>query len=260
MEYNFIKIKNIKEKVLQISLNNPKARNAINSMMLDELLDCLDNLRKKKEIRVLIITGEGQAFSAGADLEWMKQSINLTFEENKNDAMKFSKMLRKIDEFFCATIAIINGHAFGGGLGLFSVCDFKIADSKSKFCFSEVKLGIIPAMIGPYILRNLGYNNTKKLFLTGEIFDADQAVTFNLIDKLVSTENIINERNSLIDKLLLGGPKAQIAIKNYLQNIYAKIISDDVIKYAAENIAELRVSEEGQKGIKAFLNKSNPDW
>ena len=260
MEYNFIKIKNIKEKVLQLSLNNPKARNAINSMMLDELLDCLDNLSKKKEIRVLIITGEGQVFSAGADLEWMEHSINLTLDENKNDAMKFSKMLKKIDEFYCNTIAIINGLAFGGGLGLLSACDFTIADSKSKFCFSEVKLGIIPAMIGPYILRNLGYNNTKKLFLTGEIFDADKAVSLNLIDKLVSTQNIINERNILIDKLLLGGPKAQTAIKTYLQNIYSKSISDDVIKYAAENIAELRVSEEGQKGIKAFLNKSNPDW
>ena len=260
MKYNFIKIKVIKEKVLQITLNNPKSRNAINSIMLDELLGCLDTLSRKKEIRVLVISGEGQAFSAGADLEWMKESINLTLEENKNDAMKFSKMLKKIDEFYCTTIAIINGHAFGGGLGVLSACDFTIADSKSKFCFSEVKLGIIPAMIGPYILRNLGYNNTKKLFLTGEIFDADQATTLNLIDKFVSTERIINERNILIDKLLLGGPKAQTAIKTYLKNIYSKSISDDVIKYAAENIADLRVSKEGQKGIKAFLNKSNPDW
>ncbi len=260
MKYDFIKIKTIKEKVFQISLNNPESRNAINAIMLDELLDCLDDLSRKKEIRVLIITGEGQAFSAGADLEWMKQSINLTLEENKNDAMKFSKMLRKIDEFYCTTIAIVNGHAFGGGLGILSVCDFKISDSKSKFCFSEVKLGIIPAMIGPYILRNLGYANTKKLFLTGEIFDADQAVTLNLIDKFVGTQHIINERNTLIDKLLLGGPKAQTAIKDYLQNIHSKSISDDVIEYAAENIADLRVSEEGQKGIKAFLKKRNPDW
>ena len=260
MEYNFIKIKNIKEKVLQISLHNPKARNAINKIMLDELNNCLDDLSKKKEIRILIITGEGHAFSAGADLEWMKQSINLTLEENKNDALKFSKMLRKIDEFYCTTIAIINGHAFGGGLGLLSVCDFKIADSKSKFCFSEVKLGIIPAMIGPYILRNLGYNNTKKLFLTGEVFDVKEATNFKLIDKFVSTKKIIDERNILIDKLLLGGPKAQMVIKNYLQHIYSKSISDDIINYAAENIAKLRVSKEGQEGIKAFLNKSNPDW
>ena len=260
MEYNFIKIKFIKEKVFQISLNNPKSRNAINSIMLDELLDCLDNLSRKKEIRVLVITGEGQAFSAGADLEWMKQSVNLTMEENKNDAMKFSKMLRKIDEFYCATIAIINGHAFGGGLGILSVCDFKIADSKSKFCFSEVKLGIIPAMIGPYILRNLGYTNTKKLFLTGEIFDTEQAATFNLIDMFVGTQNIINERNILIDKLLSGGPKAQTSIKTYLQNIYSKSISDNLIDIAAESIAKIRVSEEGQEGIKSFLDKNKPSW
>ena len=129
-----------------------------------------------------------------------------------------------------------------------------------KLRFSEVKLGIIPAMIGPYILRNLGYANTKRLFLTGEIFDADEAAKINLIDKFVSTQYIINERDILIDKLLLGGPKAQTAIKTYLQNIYSKGISNDVIEYAAENIADLRVSKEGQKGIKAFLNKSNPDW
>lgn len=260
MDYTYLKLKSYKNKVYEITLNKPNSRNALNSQMLEELTLCLQKVSNEKECRVLIITGSGNTFSAGADLEWMKQSINLTLEENKKDAMKFSKMLRKIDEFYCMTIAIINGHAFGGGLGILSVCDFKIADSKSKFCFSEVKLGIIPAMIGPYILRSLGYNNTKKLFLTGEIFDADQAALLNLIDKFVSTDHIINERNILIDKLLLGGPKAQTAIKTYLQNIYSKSISDDVINYAAENIADLRVSEEGQKGIKAFLNKSNPDW
>ena len=260
MEYNFIKTNTIKEKVFQISLSNTKSRNAINLIMLDELNNCLEDLSRKKDIRILIITGEGQAFSAGADLEWMKQSINLTLEQNKNDAMKFSKMLKKIDEFYCPTIAIINGHAFGGGLGILSVCDFKIADSKSKFCFSEVKLGLIPAMIGPYIIRSLGFSNTKKLFLTGEVFGTSLANQMNLIDKFVDTENIIDERNTLIDKLLAGGPKAQSAIKRYLQNIYSKNISDNLIDKAAENIAKIRVSEEGQKGIKAFLNKNKPDW
>ncbi len=260
MNYKFIKIESIKKKVFQITLNNPKSRNAINSIMLDEIIDCLTNISNKKNIRILIITGEGEAFSAGADLEWMKKSIMLTAEENKKDAMKFSKMLKKIDELYCPTIALINGHAFGGGLGIISVCDFKIADSKSKFCFSEVKLGLIPAMIGPYIIRSLGFSNTKKLFLTGEIFGTSLAHQMNLIDKFVDTENIIDERNTLIDKLLAGGPKAQSAIKRYLQNIYSKNISDNLIDKAAENIAKIRVSEEGQKGIKAFLNKNKPDW
>jgi len=260
MIYKYIKTENIKKKVFQITLNNPKSRNAVTPIMLDEIIDCLTNISKKKNIRILIITGEGEAFSAGADLEWMKKSIMLTVEENKKDAMKFSKMLKKIDELYCPTIALINGHAFGGGLGIISVCDFKIADSKSKFCFSEVKLGLLPAMIGPYILRNLGYSNTKKLFLTGEVFGVNLASELNLIDKFFDTENIIYERNVLIDKLLLGGPKAQSAIKSYLQNIYSKNISDSLIHSAAENIAKIRVSEEGQKGIKSFLDKNQPDW
>ena len=184
----------------------------------------------------------------------------LTVEENKKDAVKFSKMLKKIDELYCPTIALINGHAFGGGLGIISVCDFKIADSKSKFCFSEVKLGLLPAMIGPYILRNLGFSNTKKLFLTGEVFGVSLASELNLIDKFVDKENITYERNILIDKLLLGGPKAQAAIKSYLQDIYSKNISDNLIDIAAESISKIRVSEEGQKGIKSFLDKKQPDW
>ena len=260
MNYKYIKIESIKEKVFQITLSNTNSRNAINSIMLDEIIDCITHISKKKDIRILIITGEGEAFSAGADLEWMKQAIMLTVEENKKDAMKFSKMLKKIDELYCPTIALINGHAFAGGLGIISVCDFKIADSKSKFCFSEVKLGLLPAMIGPYILRNIGFSNTKKLFLTGEVFGVPLASELNLIDKFVDTENLICERNTLIDKLLLGGPKAQSAIKSYLQNIYSKDISDDLIDSAAESIAKIRVSEEGQKGIKSFLDKSEPDW
>ena len=260
MNYKYIKTESIKKKVFQITLNNPKSRNAINSVMLDEIIDCLTHISKIKNIRILIITGEGEAFSAGADLEWMKQSIMLTVDENKKDAMKCSKMLKKIDELYCPTIALINGHAFGGGLGIISVCDFKIADSKSKFCFSEVKLGLLPAMIGPYILRNLGYSNTKKLFLTGEVFGVSLASELNLIDKFVDKENITYERNILIDKLLLGGPKAQAAIKSYLQDIYSKSISDNLIDIAAESIAKIRVSEEGQEGIKSFLDKNKPSW
>ncbi len=260
MSYTYLKVTIIKKQVYEITLNNPKNRNALNSLMLDEIILCLKTISEKKDCRVLIFKGEGKAFSAGADLEWMKKSIDLSIDDNKKDALKFSKMLKAIDEFYCPTIAIINGHAFGGGLGIISVCDFSIADKEAKFCFSEVKLGLIPAMIGPYILRTIGYTITKQLFLTGEIFDADRALQLNFVNIVVMKKYIIDERNKLINKILLGGPKAQFEIKSYLRIIYNKHIDDNLINNAAESISRIRVSDEGQEGIKAFLNKSKPDW
>ena len=260
MSYKYLKVTNLKKNVFQVVLNNPDTRNALNSVILDEVIVCLEKLNKEKLCRALIITGVDKSFSSGADLEWMKKSIDLSIEDNKKDALKFSKMLKTIDDFYCPTIAIINGHAFGGGLGIISVCDFTIADIDSKFCFSEVKLGLIPAMIGPYILRSIGYIKTKQLFLTGEIFDASKAIKYNFINIAVKKENIIEERNKLIDKILLGGPKAQSEIKSYLQNIYNKNIDDILINNASDSIARIRVSDEGQEGISAFLTKSKPKW
>ncbi|MAI02325.1 MAG: hypothetical protein CBE14_003260 [Rickettsiales bacterium TMED254] len=260
MDYIYIKLKSYKNKVYEITLNNPNSRNALNAKMLEELTLCLQKVSNEKECRVLIITGSGNTFSAGADLEWMKESIELSVEENKIDALKFSKMLKTLDEFFCPTIAMINGHAFGGGLGIISVCDFAIADTEAKFCFSEVRLGLIPAMIGPYILRSIGFFNTKRLFLTGEIFNADLAVSLNLISMAVEKKNFLNEREKIIEKILLAGPKAQLEIKSYLQNIYNNNIDNVLINKAADSIARIRVSDEAQEGIKAFLNKNKPKW
>lgn len=260
MTFDFIKISSTKNKVYELTLNNPKSRNALNSVMLEEIQVFLEKINDEKNCRVLIITGVGKAFSAGADLEWMKKSIELSHEDNKKDALKFSKILKSIDDLYCPTVGIINGHAFGGGLGILSVCDFTIANSQSKFCFSEVKLGLIPAMIGPYILRSIGYSNAKKLFLTGEVFDTDKAISLNLIGKAVDEKNIEYEKNKIINQLLLAAPNAQLEIKSYLQDIYSKNINMDLVNKAAESISRIRASDEGQEGIKAFLNKSKPVW
>ena len=260
MDYSFLNLKSYKNKVYEITLNNPSSRNALNSSMLEEMILCLEKISEEKECRVLTITGAGNTFSAGADLEWMKESIELSIAENKKDALKFSKMLKTLDDFYCPTIAMINGHAFGGGLGIISVCDFSIADIQAKFCFSEVRLGLIPAMIGPYILRSIGFINAKRLFLTGEIFNADLAVSLNLISKVVDKKNFINERDKIIEQILLGGPKAQLEIKSYLQHIYNINIDNELVNNAADSIARIRVSKEGQEGIKAFLNKRKPKW
>ncbi len=261
MDYKYLKCnKNIDGSIFEIILNNPSARNALNAEMLDEMIDCLQKIKKQRKTRIIILTGNGEAFSAGADLEWMQKSINLSFEENKKDALKFSKMLQLLDSIYCPTIAIVNGHAFGGALGIISVCDFVIADENSKFCFSEVKLGLIPAMIGPYIIRSIGFKNSKKLFLTGEIFDSNYATKINLIDIAVSKKQIISEKEKIIKNLLLGGPKAQEEVKDFLINAYLKDIDNKLIIKTAEIISKIRTSKEGQNGIKAFLNKTKPNW
>ena len=259
MKYDFLKIEKQENNIYELTFNNPNSRNALNDKMLSEIIDCLETL-KRQPCRLLIITGEGKAFSAGADLEWMKKSINLNFQDNVNDALNFSKMLKLIDTFPSPTISVINGHAFGGGLGIICTCDFSIANVEAKFSFSEVRLGLIPAMIGPYVLRNIGFLNSRKLFLTGEVFNAEKALKINLIDIAINKENIQKEKEKLIENLLKGGPRAQCEIKKFLLNIYSKNIDDTLISRSAKKISEIRVSKEGQEGIKSFLEQSKPKW
>ncbi len=260
MNKNFVKINRKKNGIFELVFNNPKSRNALNKIMLKEISESLDELNLNKDLRVLIITGEGKAFSAGADLDWMKASKNLSVNANREDALYFSEMLKKIDQFSKPTIALINGHAFGGALGIISACDFSIAEINAKFCFSEVRLGLIPAMIGPYVLRTIGFSNARKLFLTGKIFDTEHALKINLIDEALSFSELKDKKEELIRELLMGAPKAQEEIKIFLFNITNKDINDNLINKTSETIANIRTSYEGQEGIDAFLDKRKPSW
>ena len=257
---SFVKIEKKKNGVFELVFNNPTSRNALNKIMLKEISESLDELSLNKDLRILIITGEGKAFSAGADLDWMKAAKDLSIEDNKKDALYFSEMLKKLDEFSKPTLALINGHAFGGGLGIISACDFALAEINAKFCFSEVRLGLIPAMIGPYILRSIGLANSRKLFLSGKIFDTKYALKINFIDEALPLSELIDKKEELIKDLLMGAPKAQEEIKKFLFNISNKDINNNLINETSETIANIRTSFEGQEGIEAFLNKRKPSW
>ncbi len=260
MKKNNIIVKKKQKGLTYLYINRPKVKNALNIEMIDEIKETLKVLKSDSSVRVLIITGKDDCFSSGADLKWMESSKKLDFKDNKRDAIKFAEMLKEIEEFPKPTISLVNGHAFGGALGIIAVTDYSIADKNAKFSFSEVKLGIIPAMIGPYILRNIGLKNCKKLFLTGEIFDAVEAKEINLINEILTPDLFDNYISILFLKLLKGSPKAQTEIKKFLIAINSKYIDKDLIDKTAEEIARIRISEEAQEGLNAFLEKRKPGW
>ena len=190
MNFENLKLEFTSNKIVTLFFSNPKSRNAFNPEMIMDIKNALNILKNSDRCRILIFRGEGDTFSSGADLSWMKKSINLNYEQNKKESKAFTEMLESIDNFPKPTISLVNGHAYGGALGVIAASDYSFSYEKCNFCFSEVKLGLIPAMIAPYIVRSLGYKVAKKLFLTGEIFDAKKALTIGLIDEIINNKRI----------------------------------------------------------------------
>ena len=260
MNFKYIKLNLTKEGIAKIFFSNPKNKNAFNPSMINDIKEAISFLKRSEKCRLLILSGEGNIFSSGADLEWMKKSKNLNFKQNKQEAKNFTEMLKDIDNFPKPTISFINGHAFGGALGIIAVSDFSLSIESSKFCFSEVKLGLIPAMIAPYILRSIGYNATKKLFLTGEVFGAKKALSFGLIDAVVKNFDFKANESRLIKNLLSSAPIAQRKIKSFLKKVSFKEIDSLLIDKTSETISKIRVTKEAQEGLSAFLEKRKPNW
>jgi methylglutaconyl-CoA hydratase len=229
----------------------------MNEQLMKELTDCFKNIDNK--IRVIILSGNSKSFCAGADLNWMKSMVNYSKEENIKDSKLLLNLYEAIYNCPKPVIAKINGHAFGGGLGLFAVCDIAIAVPDCKFAFSEVKLGIIPAVISTYIARRIRISDMKRLFLTGERIDSNYAKEIGLIDYVYDKRDIDEKIKKYVKILNSSGPNAIIEIKN-LVNAYEKMDTKDYKKFTVEKISELRVSKEGQEGINAFLEKRKSKW
>ena len=260
MNFKYLKLNLTNEGIAKISFSNPKNKNALNPSMINDIKEAICFLKKSEKCRLLILSGEGNIFSSGADLEWMKKSKNLNYKKNNQEAKTFTEMLKDIDNFPKPTISFINGHAFGGALGIIAASDFSLSMETSKFCFSEVKLGLIPAMIAPYILRSIGYNTTKKLFLTGEVFGARKALSFGLIDAVVKNSDFKSNESQLIQNLLSAAPIAQQKIKSFLKEVCFKEINTLLIEKTSETISKIRVTKEAQEGLSAFLEKRKPNW
>lgn len=245
--------------VVRITLNRPERHNAFDETLIAELTQAFEALREDEAVRVVVLQGAGKSFCAGADLNWMGKMVNYTFAENLEDARALARMFEVIDHCPKPVVGRVHGAAIGGGAGLVAVCDIAIATPNAQFGFSEVKLGLIPAVITPYVMRKIGYGNARALFVSGERFDAETALRIGLIHRLVPDEQLDAIVEATVRNLLQNGPNAMAAAKMLL---HAALVlpADELRSLTIARIAELRVSEEGQEGIRAFLEKRKPNF
>ena len=245
--------------VARVTLARPDVHNAFNDIMINELSAVFDDIEKRDDVRVVILAGEGKSFCAGADLNWMRRVKDYSYDENLKESLALSDMLYKI--YACAkpTIARVQGYAIGGGTGLVAVCDIAIAAVESKFSFSEVKLGLIPACISPYVVKKCGEGKCREFFLTGERMTAQKAFTAGLVNLVVAEAELDQVINGLVSQLRSSGPQAIKKCKELLRTVPGMGV-DGFKRYTAEVIAEMRKSDEGQEGMNAFLEKRKPKW
>jgi len=245
--------------IATVMLNRPEVHNAMNERLIKEITTCFKELANDEKTKVMVLTGKGESFCAGADLNWMKSMAMYSKEENIRDSRLLLDMYDTIYNCPKPVIGKINGHAFGGGVGLIAVCDINIATIGSKFAFSEVKLGIIPSVISTYVVRRIGLSNMKRLFITGEKFNSEYAKEIGLIDFVTEKDDFNSTVERYVDQLRSSSPKAIKEIKNLVNN-YKKMDIEKYKEFTVEKISELRVSEEGQEGMNAFLEKRRPKW
>lgn len=248
--------------VLTLSMNRPEVHNAFDANMIQELTSALLKADETNEVRLVVITGMGASFSAGADLNWMRSLVNASQEENERDALQLAKLMRTLNYLSKPTIARINGNAFGGGLGLIAACDITIAAEQASFGLTEVHLGLAPAVISPYVIRNIGERNARRYFLSAERFNSQQAKEIGLIQQCVAADELDNAVSQVIKLVLKGGPDAVVTCKELIfaivgHNQETQLAIDD---YTTKVIAGMRVMDEGQEGLAAFLEKRKPEW
>jgi methylglutaconyl-CoA hydratase len=246
--------------VATVTLNRPEVRNAFDDALIAELAATFKALDDSDAVRAVVLAGNGPAFCAGADLNWMKRMAGYGYEQNLHDAMGLAVMLQTIDRMRKPTVARVHGPAFAGGTGLVAACDIALGAPEAKFCLSEAKLGLSPATISPYVVRAMGERAARRYFLTAEVFDADEALRIGLLSALVPAAQLDAAIESLLKHLLAGGREALAKIKDLIREVVSRPIDDAMVADTARRIAEIRVSPEGREGIASFLEKRKPSW
>ena len=246
--------------VARITLNNPDKHNAFDDQIIGQLTEAFVAIASNSDVRVMVLGSEGKSFSAGADLEWMKRMASYSYDENLRDASALALMLKTLNQMPQPTIARVQGAAFGGAVGLVSCCDMAVAATNASFSLSEVKIGLVPATISPYVIAAIGERWARRYFLTAERFDAQRAMQIGLVNEAVNAEQLDQQINSLIEALLVNGPEAVMAAKQLVFDVSGKPIDQNLIDHSCEVIAAIRVSEQGQEGLNAFLEKRKPHW
>ena len=249
-----------KDGVARVTLNRPELRNAFDDALIQKLYAAFDDVSKDKSVRVMVLAGNGPAFCAGADLNWMKRMAGYGYAENLADAKALAEMLAALDRLPKPTIARVHGPVFAGGTGLVAACDIAVGTPEAKFCLSEAKLGLSPATISPYVMRAMGERAARRYFLTAEVFDAAEAHRLGMLSALVPTNALDPTVDELVKHLLAGGPEAHAKIKALIRAVAGRRPDDALVAETAQRIAEIRGSPEGKEGIAAFLEKRKASW
>ena len=251
---------NVEGSIAKIILNRPEIHNAFNDIMLSELIEVFKEVRQRKsEIRVVILTGNGKSFCAGADLHWMRRMVNYSYAENVEDSKRLSECLYRLYTLPQPTIARVNGAAVGGGMGLVAACDIVVAQEEAVFSLSEVKVGLVPACISPYVIKRAGEAKCREFFLSGERISAEKAFSAGLLNEIVPFDRLDSAVDRWKSQFLNNGPEALSVCKQLLEKIPSMSL-DEAMEYTADGIAKLRISKEGQEGMNAFLEKRKPSW
>ncbi len=246
--------------VATVTLNRPEVRNAFNDEVIAEMTAVFSELDDRAEVRCVVLAGNGPAFCAGADLNWMKRMADYTRDENVADAEALANMLKGIYRCPKPTIARVQGDVYAGGTGLVAACDIAVSVDTAQYCLSEVKLGLIPATISPYVVRAMGARAAHRYFLTAERFSAAEALRIGFVHEVVPAAQLDAKVAEIAQSLLLGGPAALKACKALVQDVAEKDITQLLIDRTVQGIADIRVSDEGREGIQSFLGKRKPGW
>ncbi|MFN3958305.1 MAG: enoyl-CoA hydratase/isomerase family protein [Parvularculaceae bacterium] len=246
--------------IARLTLNRPEVKNAFNEDLIGEIADAMGRLNAEKSVRVVVMTGAGDAFCAGADLSMMQRVAGYSAAENKQDARRLAHMLHAIYVCEKPVVALVNGHCMGGGVGLASACDIVIAAEEALFALSEVRLGLVPAVISPFVVRAIGVRQARRYFLTGERFDAATAREIGLAHMVAMKARLEATLAGVVDNLLACGPNAQKEAKALIRLVAHRPIDEAVVEETAGLIARVRASEEGKEGVSAFLEKRKPNW
>jgi len=233
---------------------------AFDDGMIAELIELLGQLEQDDRVRVLVLRAAGKSFSAGADLNWMRRMADYDLAQNTDDAMQLAELMRRLNCFPKPTIALVQGAAYGGGVGLIACCDIAIASKQALFCLSEVKLGLIPAVISPYVIEAIGARAARRFMLTAERFSAEQACRLGLVHQVVEAQELDKTLDSMLEFLLAAGPAAQAAAKDLIRAVSNQPIDSDIIQNCAQRIARIRATSEAREGLDAFLEKRKPNW
>lgn len=249
-----------KHGIATVTLNRPAKHNAFDDTIIAALTQTFRSLRANTEVRALVLAAKGKSFSAGADLSWMKRMANFNYDENLEDARALAAMLGELNTLPFPTIARIQGAAFGGAVGLISCCDLAVGTPKASFSLSEVKIGLIPATIGPYVVAAIGQRAARRYFQTAERFTADTALQLGLLTRIAAEAALDAEVKKLLATLLANSPQAVCAAKQLVFDVANRPITETLTEETCKKIAKIRVSDEGQEGLSAFLDKRAPAW